>query len=229
MLSKIEAVRRTALFAGLEETALRKLAERAQERHLAPDQLLFAAGDEAHGLYVIVDGSLRAFRMSSDGREQVLQVERAGATFAEVPTFDDGPYPSNVAAEEDSTVLFISKRDVRQLCLEHPQIALAALRVLASRLRRCTFLVEGLSLQEVSQRLAHFLVTEAHERGVSEGSGIRIDLKLTNQQIAARVGTVREVVSRAIARLRQDGRIIVKGRRIVIPDLNNLAEYARGN
>lgn len=222
-------MRRTALFAGLEEAALRKLAERAQERHLAPDELLFAAGDEARGLYVIVDGSLRAFRMSSDGREQVLQVEHAGATFAEVPTFDDGPYPSNVAAEEDSTVLFISKRDVRQLCLEHPQIALAALRVLASRLRRCTFLVEGLSLQEVSQRLAHFLVTEAHERGVSEGSGIRIDLKLTNQQIAARVGTVREVVSRAIARLRREGLIVVKGRRIVIPDLKDLAEYAGGN
>lgn len=227
--SKIVALERTTLFGGLEDATLRMLAERAEERRLARDEMLFMAGDEARGLYVIVEGMLRAFRTNPDGREQVLQLERAGATFAEVPTFDDGPYPSNVAAEEDSVLLFISKRDVQQLCLEHPKVALAALRVLASRLRRCTALVEGLSLHEVSQRLAHFFLTEARERGVSEESGIRIDLVLTNQQIAARVGSVREVVSRAIARLRQEGLITVKGRRIVIRDLNDLTEYASGN
>lgn len=225
--AKVAALGRTILFGGLEGSALRALAARAEERRLARDELLFMAGDEARGLYVIVNGALRAFRTSADGREQVLQVERAGATFAEVPTFDDGPYPSNVAAEEDSTVLFISKRDVRQLCQEHPEIALAALRVLAGRLRRCTALVEGLSLHEVGQRLAHFLVTEARERGVTEESGTRIDLRLTNQQIAARVGSVREVVSRAITRLQQEGLIVVKRRRIIIPDLEALAEHGR--
>ena len=229
MLSrKMAALGRTALFAGLDDETLRMLAERAEERRLSRDELLFMAGDEARGLYVIVEGTLRAFRTSPDGREQVLQVEQAGATFAEVPTFDDGPYPSNVAAEEDSIVLFIPKRDVQQLCLKHPKIALAALKVLSSRLRRCTALVEELSLQEVSQRLARFLVTEAREKGMSEGSGTRIDLVLTNQQIAARIGSVRDVVSRAIAHLKQEGLIAVKGRRIIIPDLNVLNEYARG-
>jgi CRP-like cAMP-binding protein len=225
--AKVAALGRTILFGGLEQSSLSALAGRAEERRLARDELLFMAGDEARGLYVIVEGTLRAFRTNQDGREQVLQVERAGATFAEVPTFDDGPYPSNVAAEEDSIVLFIHKNDVRQLCLEHPQIALAALRVLAGRLRRCTALVEGLSLHEIGQRLAHFLVTEARERGVREESGTRIDLRLTNQQIATRLGSVREVVSRAITRLQQDGFIIVKGRRIIIPDLETLAEHAR--
>lgn len=230
MLSgRIVALKRTALFGGLDDATLRMLAERAEERHLARDEMLFTAGDEASGLFVIVEGTLRAFRTSPDGREQVLQVERAGATFAEVPTFDDGPYPSNVAAEEDSVLLFVSKRDVQQLCLKHPKIALAALKVLASRLRRCTALVEELALQEVSQRLAHFLVTEARERGISEASGTGVNLLLTNQQIAARVGSVREVVSRAIARLRHEGLIIVKGRHIIIPDLGELTEYAGGD
>ena len=224
---KVAALGRTILFGELDKFTLRALAARAEVRRLARDELLFMAGDEARGLYVIVEGKLRAFRTSPEGREQVLQVERDGATFAEVPTFDDGPYPSNVAAEEDSTVLFISKRDVRQLCQKHPQIALAALRVLAGRLRRCTALVEGLSLHEVGQRLAEFLVTEARERGIIEESGTHVDLTLTNQQIAARVGSVREVVSRAIARLQQEGLIVVKRRRIIIPDLQALAERAR--
>lgn len=228
-LIAIDALERTKLFGELDEVSLRILAERAQERRLARDELLFVAGDDARGLYVIVEGALRAFRTNPDGREQVLQVERAGATFAEVPTFDDGPYPSSVAAEEDSVLLFISKRDVQQICLEHPKIALAALRVLANRLRRCTALVEELSLQEVSQRVARFLLTEAQESGVSDGSGARVDLALTNQQIAARVGSVRDVVSRAIAQLREDGLIIVEGRRITIPNLQDLTEYAGGN
>src|SRR5215213_2174181 len=133
---KIAALSRTALFRELAEGTLRALAARAVERRFQKDELLFIAGEEARGLYVVVDGAVRAFRESSDGREQVIHVERAGATVAEVPVFDNGTYPSTVAAETDSILLFIDKRDVRNLCLEHPQIALAALKVLSTRLRR---------------------------------------------------------------------------------------------
>src|SRR5215213_3478729 len=126
---KIAALSRTALFRELAEGTLRALAARAVERRFQKDELLFVAGEEARGLYVVVEGAVRAFRVSPDGREQVIHVERAGATVAEVPVFDDGTFPSNVAAEEPTTVLFIDKRDVRRLCLEHPQIGLAALKV----------------------------------------------------------------------------------------------------
>jgi CRP-like cAMP-binding protein len=195
---KIAALRRTALFNGLDEDALRALAGRAIERRFQKDELLFVAGEEARGLYVIVEGAVRAFRESADGREQVIHVERAGATFAEVPVFDDGTFPSTVAAETDSVLLFIDKRDVRSLCLEHPQIALAALKLLAGRLRRCAELVETLGLREVGQRLARFLLAEARARGVRTIGGFEVTLTVTNQQIAARVGSVREVVSRAL-------------------------------
>src|SRR5215211_4355908 len=154
MADKIAALKRTQLFGGLPERELGVLAERAVEQRLERGELLFVAGDEARGLFVIVEGCVRAFRESLDGREQVIHVERAGATIAEVSVFDDQPYPSTVAAEEDSTLLFIDKRDVRRLCLDHPEIAIAALKVLAGRLRRCAELVEALSLHEVDQRLA---------------------------------------------------------------------------
>src|SRR6266545_8183120 len=117
MLDKIAALKRTKLFEELDENTLLVLAERAFERRFQKDEVLFVAGDEAHGLYVIVEGAVRAFRVSLEGREQVIHVERAGATIAELPVFDDGTYPSTAAAEEDSIVLFIDKQDVRSLCL----------------------------------------------------------------------------------------------------------------
>ena len=193
---------------------------------LSRGEVLFLAGEEARGLYVIAEGAVRAFRESIEGREQVIHVERAGATIAEVPVFDNGAYPSTVAAEEDSVILFIDKRDVRRLCLERPQIAIAALKVLAGRLRKCAALVEELSLHEVDQRLARLLVAEAAARGVREGRAVTVDLVLTNQQIAARIGSVREVVSRAFARLQQNGLLTLEGRRVTIPDQEALKSYA---
>jgi len=224
---KITALRRTSLFSDLTEIELKAMAERAVERHLTQGEALFIAGDEARGLYVIVKGAVRAFRVGSDGREQIIHVERAPATIAEVPVFDDGNYPSNVTAEEDTIVLFVSKNDVRRLCIEHPSIGLTALKVLAGRLRRCAELVETLSLREVGQRLARLLLQEAIARGTRTGKCITARIDMTNQQMAARVGSVREVVSRALARMQQDGLIVIANRQLTIPDISALRAYAQ--
>lgn len=229
MTDKLSALRKTILFGELSDAELHALAERAVERRLARGEVLFVAGDEAAGLFVIAEGSLRAYREGLDGREQVIHVERAGATIAELPVFDDRPYPSTVAAEEETLVLFIDKRDVKRLCLEHPNIALAALKLLAGRLRRCAELVEALSLREVDQRLAHWLLSAARVRGTRGGESLQFTLHLTNQQIAARIGSVREVVSRALTRLQQNGLIVVDGRTVSIPDENALEIYADGS
>jgi CRP/FNR family transcriptional regulator len=225
---KISALKKTQIFGELEEPELRALAERSVERRLARDEILFVAGDEARGLFVIASGALRAFREGVDGREQVIHVEREGATIAELPVFDDRPYPSTVAAEEETTVLFLDKRDVKSLCLTHPRIALAALKLLAGRLRKCAELVEALSLREVDQRLARWLLAEARARGRRAADGVEVTLALTNQQIAARIGSVREVVSRALSRLQQNGLIQIDGRRITIGDEQALEVFAEG-
>jgi CRP/FNR family transcriptional regulator len=225
-VDKTAALKSTKLFAELDDETIRVLSGRAIERCFKKDEVLFIAGEEARGLYVIVEGAVRAFRASLDGREQVIHVERAGATIAELPVFDEGTYPSTAAAEEDTTVLFIDKQDVRRLCLEHPQIPLAALKVLAARLRRCAELVEALSLREVGQRLARFLVAEARRNGTRTETGSWMDLIQTNQQIAARIGSVREVVSRAFTRLQHEGLIVVEGRHLIIPDEVALEAFA---
>lgn len=219
-------LRRTELFKNLNEEQLRALSERAVIQRLSRDQVLFSGGEPAQGLYVVVTGAIRAFRESIEGREQVIHVEGPGATIAELPVLDDGPYPSTAAAEEDSVLLFIDKANVRRIFLEHPQIALAALKLLAGRLRRTAALVEALSLREVDQRLARFLLAEARRVGVPAASGKVVELALTNQQIAARIGSVREVVSRALNRLQQNGLIHVNGRTVRIPDEGALEAYA---
>src|SRR5262245_59094354 len=98
----VGTLRKTELFRDLNESLLTALAERAVERHLARDEILFVIGDSAKGLYVIVSGSVRAYRTGNDGREQIIHTERAGSTIGELPVFDGQPYPSTVAADEES-------------------------------------------------------------------------------------------------------------------------------
>jgi CRP-like cAMP-binding protein len=226
---KIEILNQTELFRGLDEEVLELLANHAVERRLDRGQILFTAGAPAEGLFVIAEGSVRAFRTGIDGREQVIHVERAVTTIAEVPVFDNGDYPSTVAAEEPALLFFIRKSDIRSACVKHPELALTAAKVLAARLRRCAELVESLSLREVGQRVAKLFLDEAAARGLKTPAGVRFDLKLTHNQLAARIGTVREVVTRAIMRLQSQGLIEVDGKKLTIPDINGLRGYANAD
>ena len=220
LMNKIESLRKTELFGQLNEGELRVLAEACVEHRLQKGETLFSAGGEAKGLYVIAKGSLRAFRGNAEGREQIIHVEKAGTTIAEVPVFDDQPYPSTVVAEEESEVLFISKEDVKRLCRTHPAIALSALKLLAGRLRKTAALAESLSLKEVDQRLAAFLLREFKEKRLKK-------LKLpTNSALAARLGSVREVVSRAFAKLESEGIVkIDEHRNVQILDEEGLRNH----
>jgi CRP/FNR family transcriptional regulator len=225
----VAALRKTELFSDLSAPLLVSLAEKAVERRLNRGEILFVLGEKAKGLYVIASGSLRAYRTGNDGREQTIHTEKSGSTIGELPLFDDQPYPSTVSAEEDSVVLFLDKDAVRQMCHDHPEIAMAALRVLARRLRKCAELVETISLRAVGQRLAQWFLNEADaQEGKRKGGVVEIDIALSREQMAARVGSVREVVSRALARLEEAGLIqIVGAHRLVIPDLQSLEEYIK--
>jgi CRP-like cAMP-binding protein len=224
-VDKAAALGRTVLFGNLRPQELAELASLARTRELAQGEVLFLAGEAAAGLFVIASGTIRAFRVNAQGREQTLHIERDGATLAEVPVFDDGAYPATAIAEQPSTVLFLSKSHVRQFMLRHPELGLTALKLMAQRLRGHAELVDALSLQQVGQRIARFLLDHA-ERS-------QVDLSVTNEELARRVGSVREVVSRTLARLERDGLIAQaegpksgKHRRIVIPDVAALARYA---
>jgi CRP/FNR family transcriptional regulator len=222
----IEILKQAELFRDLDEEILHLLASHASERRLGRDEILFIAGAPAVGFYVIAEGALRAYRSGADGREQVMHVERAVTTLAEVAVFDGGNYPSTVAAEEPARVFLIRKDDIISACIRHPALALAAAKLMATRLRRCAELVESLSLREVGQRVASLFLAEAASRGVETEQGIQFVLPLTHSQLAARIGTVREVVTRTISRLQSQGLILIDGKTVTVPDLKALASYA---
>ena len=222
----ITTFKRTELFRDLDDEVLNVLANHAKKKRLERNEILFLAGEPSKGLYVSASGSVRAFRTSTDGREQVIHVEHAVTTIAEVPVFDDGNYPSTAAAEEATTVYFLEKYLILKAAIDYPQIALAAAKLMASRLRRCAALVETLSLSEVGQRLASLLLDEARNSGVINEAGITIKLPLTHNRLAARIGTVREVVTRSMLRLEDQKLIVHERKSIRIPDLDALAIFA---
>lgn len=224
--NKIKVLKATQLFKTLDDAVLNVLAKRSIVKRLKRNEILFVEGESAKGLFVVASGAIRAFRTGADGREQVIHVERAITTIAEVPVFDEGNYPSSTAAEEPSTVYFLDKKLILTTANQHPDLALAAVRLLASRLRRCAELVETLSLHEVGQRLARFLLHEAATEGGKTSDGTRVTLGLTHNQLAARIGTVREVVTRTLQRLQNQGLIIHVDKNFIIPDTTALAIYS---
>jgi CRP-like cAMP-binding protein len=222
--SAAEVLRRVPLFADLSETETKFLAERAVPRRYAPGELVFAEGDACPGLFVIESGSVRLFKSSSGGREQVLAIEKAGNSIAELPVFDGGKYPASAAAVEDAHLLFVSKQDFHALCLVHPKVALKVLRVVGNRLRRLVGIIEELSFTTVRSRLISLLVRLAREQARGASPGVQVTLPATNQELAAHIGTVRELVSRNLSRLQAEGLIKVDGRTVTIPSIAALQE-----
>jgi CRP/FNR family transcriptional regulator len=210
----------------MSDSALRKLVAGAVERKLKRGEILFTANHPSEGLYIVLSGAVRAFRVNLDGREQTIHVERSGGTLAEVAAFDGGPYPSTAIAEEDSEVLFLAREDVRCFMLQHPEAALMALTILAKKLRMVASMVEQLALMDVGQRLAHLLLEEATKAEVPLRDGISFSFPFSHTQIAARLGSVREVVSRALQKLSQHNAIELHGHRIVIRSVKRLRAFA---
>lgn len=223
---RIPALQRTALFGSLSEDALADVARRTTELHHRRGEMLFLSGENAKGLFVVVSGKVRVFQHSAGGREQVMHIDTDGSVIAEVAVFDGGPYPATAACDTEVDVLFISKEDMHALCAQYSDLALRALGLMAQRVRRHAQLVEALSFHEVGQRLALFLLAEAQRTDASAGHRISFSLHLSNHQIANRIGSVRDVVARAFARLKHDGLVEAQGRTVIIPDARALKRYA---
>ena len=215
-------LRRTALFATLTESEMESLAPRVRARRVERGELLFSEGDPCAGLFVVTRGRVRIFKASAEGREQVLAMEGPGSTVAELPVFDGGSYPASACAAEDADLLFISRNDFQRFCREHPDVALKVMALVGARLRRLVAIIEELSFTTVRQRLIALLLRLAQEKGQAEKEGMRIELTGSHQELAAELGTVRELVSRNLGRLQAEGFIQVEGRAIVVKDLAGL-------
>ncbi len=223
----LHLLKQAPLFATLAEPELSLLAVRARYRRYAQNELLFSEGEACKGLYVVAKGSIRIFKVSTTGREHVLSIDGPGQSVAELPVIDGGPYPASAAAMEEAEVVFVSRDDFRSLCLENPEVALKLLEVVGSRVRRLVSIVEELSFTTVRQRLIAYLLRKAKSDGRQTHAGRAFTMD-NQQAIAAEVGTVRDLVSRTLARLQAQGLVKLEGKEITISSIERLeAEASR--
>ena len=212
------------LFAGLAENELAFLAQRTVPRRYAAGELIFSEGEPCAGLYVVESGLVRIFKSSASGREQVLSVDGPGSSIAELPVFDGGAYPASAAAVGDAVLLFVGKQDFQALFLAHPQVGLKVLRVVGARLRRLVGIIEELSFTTVRHRLAAYLFRLAQSSHKRTAEGPVVTLPVHNQELAAQIGTVRELVSRNLSRLQAEGLVKIDGREVTLCNLKALEE-----
>jgi CRP/FNR family transcriptional regulator len=220
-----EILRRVPYFASLPAAELRRLAGRCAARSFGPGEALFEEGGPCRGLFIVVEGLVEVRQISIRGREQVFHTEGRAATLGEAPLFDGGGYIASAIALAPTRALLLSRAAVVRLCEQRPAVALAMLRAMARRVRHFAGIVSDLAFRPVIQRLARHL-TMAGSGPVKPGT--RIELTLTQAQLAARLGTVRELVARAFSQLESDGVIARERSRVVIRDPARLDALARG-
>jgi CRP/FNR family transcriptional regulator len=227
--SRAETLKKVPVFADLSEKELAFLAGGVVPHHVKAGEMIFSEGEPCKGLYVIESGAIKIFRTSASGREQVLTVEGPGQSIAELPVFDGGNYPASTAAVENSTLLFLGKKDFQALCLQHPAVALKVLKVVGMRLRRLVDIIEELSFTTVRHRLAALLLRLAKRKGVRTAGGIEFTITASNQELASHIGTVRELVSRKVSRFQAEGVIKLEGKNVIVHNMAALeAEVESG-
>ena len=219
--AKAETLKRIALFASLSPLELNALAERGVEKRYKAGDVLFSEGEECEGLFVLARGTVKIFKTSPAGREMTIALEPAPGTVAELPLFDGGPYPASVSAVGEVAVILLQKRDFFQICRQYPEVSLQALAVVGRRMRQLVSTIEAVTFGSVRQRLARLLL-ETSESGSSEVFA----LPQTHQELASRLGTVREVVSRNLGRFQIEGLIRIADRQIAIVNRAGLEREA---
>jgi CRP/FNR family cyclic AMP-dependent transcriptional regulator len=215
---RLALLRRVSFCADLPEAAVAALAAIAVPIERPAGSFIQFEGDPAAAMYVVIDGRVKIARIGSNGREQVLNVISAGGHFNTVPIFDGGPCPANAEALTDLALLALPRDAMRRVVEQYPPLALALLKEFTGRLRHMVNLVDELALHTVQGRLAGLLLDQAAaaERG-------ELVPPLTQAEMAARLGTVREMVGRTLKSFEVLGLIQLDRGQITILDRARLA------
>jgi len=224
----IELLRRCPLFAGLKEDDLKRIRAIASLRQIEKKKVLFSDGEEAKGFYVILSGKVKLFKVSPEGKEQILHIVSAPDAFAEAALFLEGTYPAFAEAMTDSQLLYFPKRDFIQLIEKNPQLSINIIVTLSHFLKRFASLIEELSLKEVSSRVAKYVVDLSIKSSKEGKSPKEVELDLSKTQLALKLGTISETLSRTLAKMKAKRIIDVKKNRIIILNREALEELASG-
>jgi len=213
-----------SLFQNLAPQYYDELARIVRQKEFDKNQFIFSEGDDGIGFYVIVKGRVKIYKMSPEGKEQILHILGPGEPFAEVAVFSGSQYPANAEAMIASTLFFFPKEAFIKLISSNPSLAMNMLAALSIRLKQFSHMIEALSLKEVPGRLAsHLLYLSEQQKETSE---LRLDI--AKVQLAGLLGTIPETLSRIFKKMNEQGLIESRGAAITILDRPGLEDLADG-
>lgn len=211
------------LFAGLGPAELNLLGTVAVKKACLPGELVFSEGEKAHCLYLVGTGAVKVYKLSPEGKEQIIKVFRPGEVFAEAAMFSGTAYPAYAEILEPSDILYLARKDLLHLLRQEPELGMKMMGTLAGRLRHMVGVIEDLSLKEVDQRVAGYLLERQACLDCEQ-----FNLDITKAALAQVLGTVPETLSRAIRKLEQQRIIAVNGRNIRLLDQGRLRQLTQG-
>lgn len=214
----LDAIKSMPYFHGLDGSVLAAVSRHFFEKKAARGDILVFEGAPAEVLYFVISGVIKVFKTSADGKEQILRIIRPGDSFNDVPVLG-GVNLVSAAAMSDAVLNGIKKKELEAIAREYPQIALNIINVLSQRVQEMIELVEDLSFRNVSGRVAKILLEHV-------GNGDGENPRLTQQEMAAMIGTAREMVGRSFRTLEEEGVIRIERNRIVITDKETLKRIA---
>jgi len=204
------------LFRRLEPELKKSLLEVSQTRRFEREGVILTQEESGESLYFIAEGRVRVVLYGEDGKEITLSTLREGEFFGEMALIDGEPRSASVVAIEDTTLLVISRQNFLGLIKKYPRVALVFLSEMSRRLRKADEMIGSLALLDVSGRVARFLLDLGKEEGQEEHGNIVVPHRPTHQEIASRIGTTRETVTRVLSELQSRGYIILKGKKVII-------------
>jgi len=224
----VELLKQCPLFAGLREEDLKRIRGIALLKQVGKREVLFSDGEQAKGFYVILSGKVKLYKISPEGKEQILHMVSAPDAFAEAALFHEGSYPAFAEALVDSQLLFFPKRDFIHLIERNPQLSINMIVSLSHFLRNFASLIEELSLKEVSSRVAKYLIDLSLKSAKDGKNPKEVDLDLSKTQLASKLGTISETLSRTLSKMKAKGVIDVNKNKILILNRELLEEMASG-
>ena len=212
------------LFQGLPEEQLLEIKNITSRRSYDKGEVIFSEGDETTGFFVLISGRLKIFKVSPDGKEQILHFVEPGDAFAEIGMFSGSHHPAHAETLMKSETIFFPRAAFQQLIQNDPELAMNMLAILVQRLKYFTRLVEDLSLKEVPQRLAAHILYLADS---GNGNSL-LELDISKAQLASLIGTIPETLSRILNKMSSQCLIRVEGRTISVLNKKALEALASG-
>jgi CRP-like cAMP-binding protein len=226
MKKNLDVISTIPIFNGLPEDQIAAIKQIAVEKQINKGEIIFSEGEDGKGFFVIAEGRVKIFKVSTEGKEQILHIFGPGQIFGEVPVFAGERFPANAQAIDKTRALFLPRVAIVDLIASNPSLALNMLAVMSKRLRQFTLQIENLSLKEMPARLASYLIFLAEEQEADDV----VTLKISKGQLASILGTIPETLSRIFAKLSGQHLIRVEGKIISLLDrggLEDLAEYGK--